>query len=117
MTKSLFIGIAAFSFMTVAASAQDVPYGPSGPTQLVPAPAPVGSYSASKTEKSVDSNGVETYTHQSYSSGGEGVRSSTTSQTLGPDGAPISSSSEERIATPMGSQTTTTRSTTTETDQ
>jgi len=114
MMKSLLAGIALFSLISGSALAQDAT---GSPTALAPAMSPpvVNSYSASKTEKTIDSNGIETQSTQSYSAGAGGIRSSATSQTLAPDGTPISASQEEKTETPTGQSTTTTRSTTTTT--
>lgn len=119
MTKFLLTSTAVFTLMSGIAMAQDLPAGPSGPTQLapvVPTP-PVSSYSTNRTEKSIDANGVQTEQSQSYSVGADGVKSMKNSQTVAPDGSEISATHEERSATPAGqSSTTTTRTTTTTTD-
>lgn len=114
MRKFLFTSAAAFALMSGIAAAQEIPAGPLHPTQVAQADsAPGSSYSSNRTEKTVDGNGVQSEQSQSYSVGADGVKSTKSAQTVGPDGSESSMTHEERSASPMGqSSTTTTRSTT-----
>jgi hypothetical protein len=117
MTKHLLAGISAFAMMTGVALAQGLPPDTAISTQattstVAPVPPVVGSYSSSKTQKTIDSNGVETKKSQSYSSGANGTESSSTTRTVVPNGSQMNSY-QVQTASPTGETVTTKRTTTT----
>jgi hypothetical protein len=110
MTKTLLAGIAAFAMMTGAALAQDSSSYSSQTTTSTPAPV-TGSYHSSETQKTMDSNGVQTDKTKSYSAGDNGTAASSSSQTTAPDGSQLNTYHEERAAAPTGDSSTTTSTT------
>jgi hypothetical protein len=74
-------------------------------TTLTPAPSEV--VRTTKTEKSVDSNGVETNKGQTFTNGPSGTTGTATTLTTSPDGTPLTSSHRERHVSPNGDTTTT----------
>jgi len=115
MTKVWLIGVAAFAMMTgavPAALAQSSSSSTTTSSTTTPAPTP-GSYNWSKSQ-TIDSNGVQTDKSQSYTTGNDGTKASSTTQTMAPDGSQLTSHHEETTTTPLGG-TTTDRSTTTTT--
>jgi hypothetical protein len=115
MMKYWFAGVATFALMTGAALAQSSSSDTTTSTQSTTVPA-VGSYSSTKSQKTIDSNGTETDKSRSYTSGADGTKASSSSLTTTPDGSKLSTSHEERTAGPPTDITTTNRSTTTTTD-
>jgi hypothetical protein len=104
MPKYLLAGTVAFTMtamMMGGALAQSATSDTTSSTtsQTVPA---MGSYNSTKSQKTVDSNGVETDKNQTYKSNGNGTEASSSTQTTAPVVAPLSDS------TTMTRQTTTT---------
>jgi hypothetical protein len=116
MMKTLSVSAAALAMMTGVAFAQGMSSDTttsSQTSQTTTTVAPgVGTYSSSKSQKSIDSNGVETDKSQSYTSGAGGSKASTTTRTIEPDGSQTRVQHDERTVSPAG-DTTTNRSTTT----
>ncbi len=117
MTKFLFASVTAFALMTSATFAQSTTSETtnSTTTTVVPAAPVVESYSTSKTQKIIDSNGTEINKNQSYTTGVNGTSASTSTQTVAPDGSKTSTSHEERRI--PGDSTTSRTTTTTTTGQ
>jgi hypothetical protein len=120
MTRYWLSGIGALAMMAGPAFAQglptDITNSQTTTTTTAVAP-PVGTYSTSKSQKIIDSNGVETQKSESYVSGVDGVRSSSNTQTVAPDGSVLSATHEDRTTVPTGETTTTSTTTSTTTDQ
>ena len=79
-----------------------------------PAPVVEKSWSTS-SKKSVDSNGNETDTSHSYVNGANGTHTTSNTTQTAPDGSAMSSTQEERTASPNGDTSTTRRTSTTTT--
>jgi hypothetical protein len=75
-------------------------------TTTVPAPPVVDTIRTTKTQNSVDSNGVETDKSQTFTSGSKGTDATASTQTIGPDGRPLITSRHERIVEPNGDTST-----------
>jgi hypothetical protein len=114
MKKHVFAGVAAFAILSGggAMAQQGVMTDSTTITRQTAAPAPTGVVTK-KTEKVINSSGVETNKTQTYSSGVGGSKSTSTTQTVQPDGSVSSTTHEERTSTPLGESSTVTRSTTT----
>jgi len=114
MFKTVCAGAVALAMMTGVALAQgmssDTTTSTSSTGTMV-APA-VGSYTSTKSQKSIDANGVQTDKSQTYTSGANGSKASTTTRTTEPDGSQTSTQRDERSVSPAG-DTTTNRTTTT----
>jgi Flp pilus assembly protein TadD len=115
MTKYFLVGVAAFAMMTSAAVAQSTSSDTTTSTQSTTSTVaqPLGSYSQTKTQKTIDSSGVQTDKSQTYTSGINGTTAGSSTQTTAPDGSQLSTSHEERTASPRGDLTTTNHTTTT----
>ena len=101
MTKPWLIGLTALVMMSGGAFAQNSSTSTQTTTSTaVPA---VGSHSATKSQTTIDSNGVKTDANQNYSTGASGSNASSSVRT---------SSHEERAAAPDGSTSTTSHSST-----
>ena len=120
MMKTLCSGAAALAMMTGVALAQGVSSDTTTSTQstttttVIPAAPATSTYNSSKWQKSTDSNGVQTDKSQSYSSGANGSKATSTIRTTEPDGSQTSTQRDERTISPSG-DTTTNKSTTTTT--
>jgi hypothetical protein len=93
MMKSLLAGAAALAMMTTNPA--------------------LGTYNSSKSQKSIDSNGIESDKSQSYTSGPGGTKASSSTLVTAPDGARASSYHEEHTSAPPSDTTTTNQTTTT----
>ena len=116
MTKSWLVGLTAFAMMSGVALAQSSTSDVTTSTQTTTTtPVPlIGSYSTTKTQKTIDSDGNQTDKSHTYTSGSNGTTSSTTKKTMTEDGSQTSTSHEEQTANPRG-DTTSNYSTTTKT--
>ena len=72
MTKFWLAGVTAFALMTSAALAQSTSSDTTTSTMFTVAPI-VGTYSSSKSQKTIDGNGTETDKSQTYTSGSGGT--------------------------------------------
>jgi hypothetical protein len=121
MTKYFIAGVSAFAMMTGVALAQGVSSDTTTTTTQTttsPSAPPAGSFSATKTQKTIDSTGTETDKTQTYSNGANGSNSKSSSVTTAPDGTLLNMHREERTVSPVGESTTTNymnKTTTTET--
>lgn len=118
MTRHWLAGAAAFAMMTGVALAQSTSSDTttsSQSTTTANSPPVTGSYSASKTQKTIDANGAETDKSQTYKNGISGSSATSSTRTKAPDGSNESTYHEERTNSPAA-DTTTTSKTTTSTD-
>jgi hypothetical protein len=113
MANYLLVGVAAFAMMTGAAFAQSASSDTTTSTQSTTVSPLVGSYSSTKSQKTIDASGAETDKSQTYTSGVNGTTAGSSTQTTAPDGSQLSTSHEERTASPRGDLTTTNHTTTT----
>jgi hypothetical protein len=115
MMKYWLVGVSAFTMMTGVALAQGTLSDTTSSTQSTTTTiAPqVGAYSATKSQKTIDSNGTETDRNQSYSSSAGGSRASSSSRTTGPNGSQTNMQRDERTVSPYGDSTTTNSTSTT----
>jgi hypothetical protein len=114
MTRSWLAGVSAFAMMTGIAFAQGTSDTTISTQTTTSTPAPaVGSFSSSKSQKTIDSTGTEIDKSQSYTSGSKGTDASSSTQTTAPDGSVLSASHLEHTASPGGDTTTTSHTTTT----
>jgi hypothetical protein len=113
MTKYLLASAAALAMMTGVAFAQSTS---TQSTTTVTAPA-VGSYSKSETQSSTDGNGVATDKSTTYQSGPGGMKATSSSKTVAPDGSMQSEYKEKHIDAMQGSSTVSKETTTTTTDR
>jgi hypothetical protein len=117
MTKYWLVGATAFAMMSGAAFAQGVTTD-STVTQSTTAanPAPVGTYTATRTQQAVDANGNAVVQKKSYTSGPNGTSETDHTKVEAPDGSTTTYHSEHTTAAvPAPADTTTTRSMTTTT--
>ena len=112
MTKYLLAGIAAFTLTSGVAFAQGTLTDTTTVTHSSTAPNPDG-YKSKKTERIIDSNGVETEKTQTYTNRAGQQSSTATTRQVAPDGSVLNTSHEERTTTPFGETTTTTQTQTT----
>jgi hypothetical protein len=119
MTKYWLSGVATFAMMTGAALAQSQSLSSQSTvttqTTTVPAPAPVvvDTVHTTKTQNTVDGDGVQIDKRQTYTSGRNGTAATDDSQTKGPDGRPLTTTHQERVVTPNGDTATSNQTTTT----
>jgi len=113
MKKHVFAGVAAFALISGTAMAQQgVLTDTTTVTRQSTVPVPEG-FTSQKTEKVINSNGVETSKTQTYSSGVTGSTATSATQTVAPDGTVTKSTQEERTSTPLGETTSMSKTTTT----
>jgi histone deacetylase complex regulatory component SIN3 len=105
MMKSLLAGAAAFAMMTGVALAQGMSSDTSSSTTTSTVMPPVGSFSATKSKKTMDSNGNESEHTRSYSRGSDGVDASSSSRTVTPDGSEMSTHREKSVSPEAGMTT------------
>ncbi len=117
MTKYWLASVAVAAMMTGSAFAQNQGLSSqtttSTQTTTTPAAPVVDSVHATKTQNSVDSNGVETDKRQTFTSGSNGTSATANSRTTAPDGSPITSTQHERVVMPNGDTSTSSQSSTT----
>jgi hypothetical protein len=115
MTKHFCAAVALLTLISGAASAQSMSSETTTSihsTTTTPPPA-VEVVRTTKTEKSVDTNGVETDRGQTFANGPAGTTATATTRTTGPGGEPLSATHQERKVSPGGTTTTTSEATTT----
>ena len=115
MRKHFLIGAAALSLVSGVAFAQGLSSQTTTSTEstiAVPTP-PVSSYSSSKTEKTVNPNGVVIDKSESYNQGANGTSASSSTRTVAPDGSQVSATQKEWKSSPTGVETTRKTTTTT----
>jgi hypothetical protein len=119
MTKYWLVGVAVATMTTGTALAQAQNPNPSSDTTVTtrtttdPALPIVDSVHTSKTQNTIDSNGVQTDKRQTFTSGSRGTDATASTKTIGPDGRPLATSNQERIVSPNGDTTTTDQTTAT----
>jgi hypothetical protein len=117
MTKYWLASAAVVAMMTGTALAQSQSLSSettvSTQTTTVPAPPVVDSIHTTRTQNSIDSNGVETDKSQTYTSGSMGTDATASTTTMGPDGRPLITSKQERTVSPNGDSTATSQTTAT----
>ena len=120
MIRNWLAGAAAFAMMTGVAFAQSSSTDSTTSSQSTTtssSPAPAGSYSASKTQTTIDDNGTVTDRSQTLKNGIGGSEASSSLRTKTPDGSQASTRDEERTISPSGDTTTTAKTTSTTTDR
>jgi hypothetical protein len=114
MTRFWLAAPAIFALTIGGALAQTTDTTISTKTQTtLPVPA-ISGYSATETQKTIDSNGTTTNKTQTYNSGSGSTNSSATTSTTTPGGTQTNTTTKEQTATPYGSTTTKSTTTTTE---
>jgi hypothetical protein len=116
MTRYWLASAAAFAMMTGVALAQGMSSQSTTSSTTSTTVPVVGSYSATETQRTIDSNGNQIDKSRSYQTGSGGSSSSSSSQATSPDGALQIDRHEENSVSPDGA-TTVTRKTTTTTDR
>jgi hypothetical protein len=111
MKKFWLLSAAALVMVTGAALAQSTL---SDTTTTTHTASPDATFKSSKTEKSIDKNGVEVEKSQAYTSGAGGTSASSNSRVTAPDGSQVNTSHDERTTSPSGDTTTTSHTTTVE---
>lgn len=112
MTGYWLASAAAFAMISGVAFAQGAPGGTtetqSTTTTTNSAPV-IGSYSASRTQKTIDANGNEIKKSETYESGNGGTSARSSVQTNAPDGSSMNTYRREQSSTTTGNTTTTTK--------
>ena len=114
MTKYWCATVALMAVIASPALAQTLNSSTTTATETVTTtPPPVVDTRTTKTEKSVNANGVETDKRQTVTNGPAGSSSSTSVQKTGPDGQPLVAAHHEETVSPSGDKTTSSQTTTT----
>jgi len=114
MTKYWCATVALMAVIASPALAQTLNSSTTTATQTTTTtPAPVVDARTTKTEKSVNADGVETNKRQVVTTGPAGATSATSTQKIGPDGQPLITTHHEETVSPSGDRTTSSQTTTT----